>query len=120
SPRCSSSSLPLSSGQKIGHDKLAITAWPCGSVFMKNQILLTLTLLVLAAGSAAAQKTFYNKQFKVGFKYPATMKFTTEPSGATDEGFKDLAEVSIRKPGRGVFDATATVAAGTMTQQTCK
>ena len=46
-------------------------------------------LVVLTAGWAAAQKSFYDKEFKVGFKYPATMKpISTEASWAADNGFE--------------------------------
>ena len=83
------------------------------------KIMLTaLVFVVLTAGSAAAQKSFYNKEFKVGFKYPATMK-SREAESVADDGFKNLGEVSLLKTRRGVYNAAATLSAGTMTQQAC-
>ncbi len=79
-----------------------------------------LIFVLLTACSAAAQMSFYDKEFKVGFKYPATMKaISTEASWAANDGFKGLGAVSLRKLHRGVLNASAILSAGAMTQQAC-
>ena len=88
---------------------------------MKKRICLVLTLVFLAAGTVTAQKRFYNKEFKFGFKYPAGSKLSRNPDSAlADPPLKGLAEVSLANPGRGVFDATATVSAANMTRDACR
>jgi hypothetical protein len=77
-----------------------------------------LVLVLAAVGAASAQKSFYNQEFKVGFKYPATMKPRVAQSVA-DDGFKNLGEVSLLKTRRRVYNAAATLSAGSMTEQAC-
>src|SRR4051812_8831544 len=82
---------------------------------MQKRLFVALTLVLLLTGAAAAQKSFYNKEFKFGFKYPTGSKLKTEPDYmVTFEPMKGLAEVSFRKT-----SATATVAAAEMTQDAC-
>lgn len=80
-----------------------------------------LTLIFLTAGAVAAQKTFYNKEFKFGFTYAAGLKLSTNPDDLQDAPpLKGLAQLSITNPGRGLFDATANIAAGPMTLAECR
>ncbi len=84
-----------------------------------KKICLALTFVVMAAGMVAAQKTFYNKEYKVGFKYPATLKIAKSQADP-EEGFKNLTEAIVIHPGRHIFGATATLAAGKVTREACK
>ncbi len=84
-----------------------------------KKMCLALTFLILAAGVAAAQKTFFNKEYKVGFKYPATVKLT-KSENEPEENFKNLTGVSVIHPGRNIGGATATLAANKITRAACK
>jgi hypothetical protein len=90
---------------------------------MLKRILLVMLMIVASAAIATAQKAqknFYNQEFKAGFKYPATWKLSTKnfrPLERADEGFKNLAEVSM--PTSGNVGAFATLAAGKVTADKC-
>ena len=83
-----------------------------------KRIYLILTLILLATGVVPAQKTFYSKEYKVGFKYPATLKLSKNPNEA-EAPFTNPTDVSIRRPGRDA-SGTATVAAAKTTRDECK
>src|SRR5437660_12097639 len=82
-----------------------------------KQIILTFTLLSLAAGAAAAQKKFYSKEFKVGFTTPAGSKLASDATAP--EKMKSITYVELLRTGKNVGGA-ATIAAGTMTRAECK
>lgn len=88
-----------------------------------TRILFIILLIIGSAAIATAQTTalkrYYNKENKVGFRYPATWKLSTKDMRATDEGFTGLAEVSIPKTGKNV-SAFATVSASKRTADKCK
>lgn len=87
---------------------------------MKKQICLALTIVLLAAASASAQKRFYNKEFKFGFKYPAGSKLVKDPDTiAASPNFTGLAYITLAQAGRGLFGATAAVAAANITEDAC-
>ena len=78
-----------------------------------KKICLTLTLILLAVGAVAAQKKFYNEEFKIGFTTPANSKLA---SGATaPEKMKSITYVELLRTGKNV-GGSATIAAATMTQ----
>ena len=83
-------------------------------------VLLTIASAAIATAQRAAQKNFYNEEFKAGFKYPATWKLSTKdfrPLERNDEGFRNLAEVHM--PTRGNVSTFATLAAGRVTADKC-
>lgn len=84
-----------------------------------KRVCLALTFVILVAGVAAAQKTFYDKEFKVGFKYPASVKLT-KSENEPEENFTNLTGVSVIQPGRNIYGATATLAANKITRSACK
>lgn len=88
---------------------------------MKKQIFLGLTIVFFMAGTAAAQKSFHNKKFKFGFRAPAGSKLKTDADSLYAEPpLKGLIQVSLVKPGRGLYDATATVSAANTTKDECR
>lgn len=88
---------------------------------MKRQIFLVSALILLMAASAWTQKSFYNKEFNVGFKTPAGSKLVRDPDTiAASTGFKGLAYITLARPGRGLFGAEAAVAAANITQSACR
>jgi len=88
---------------------------------MKKRISLVLTFVFLTAGGVTAQRSFYNKEFKFGFKYPAGSKLSRNPHSMFANGtLKGLAQVSLTNPGRGLGGAAATVSAANMTQDACR
>jgi hypothetical protein len=76
-----------------------------------------LMFIVLAAGSAAAQKKFYSKEFKVGFTTPANSKLASDE--IAPEKMKTVTHVELLGTGKKV-GGSATIAAGAMTQADCK
>ena len=84
-----------------------------------KRICLVLTFVILTSEAVVAQKTFYNKEYKVGFKYPATVKLT-KGENEPEENFKNLTGVSVIHPGRNIEGATATLAASKITLEACK
>jgi len=84
---------------------------------------LSLALIFLFLGSLAvsAQKTFYSKEYKVGFKYPTTAKITTKPDNLVviSDALKGIAMVSFPHAVAGVYNADATITAGTITKDAC-
>ena len=88
---------------------------------MKNRVCLALTLILLTAGAAAAQKGFYNKEFKFGFKYPVGSKLRKDLDSIDQtEGLKGLAYVTLPVPGRGMYEVAAYVSAGNITRTACQ
>src|SRR4051794_12533098 len=84
---------------------------------MKMRIPLALILIAVMAGAAAAQKRFYNKEFKFGFKYPAGSKLVKDQDTiAAAPNFKGMAYITLTKPGKRLFDASAAVPAGDITR----
>jgi hypothetical protein len=81
-----------------------------------------LIALLLAAGTVAAQKNFYNEEFKIGFKYPATWQLKTNDLDdcrtcvEPDSKFKGLAQVSTHAN----RSETATLSAARITADACK
>jgi len=88
---------------------------------MKKQICLALTLLVITTGTAAAQKKFYNKEFKFGFTYPAGSKIIKD-LGSIDvtQDLKPLSYLTLPKAGRGMYEVAAYVSAGNITSDACR
>src|SRR5207253_901983 len=86
-----------------------------------KKICLALTFVFLVAGVASAQSSFYNKEFKVGFRYPASMRLSTKADDLVvlDQSLKGLAMATLRNPGPGIYDADATISAGAMTRDAC-
>ena len=83
-------------------------------------MLTALMFVVLAAGSAAAQKRFYNKEFKVGFTRPANSKLERLGSDAmAPDKMKAVAYVELLGTGKKI-GGSATVVAGAMTRADCK
>jgi hypothetical protein len=89
---------------------------------MKKRLCLVLALIVLTAGTAAAQKPFYNKEFKFGFKYPARSVLEKQDPDAiaASPNFKSLARITLTHPGKGLFDGTAAVSAANITSDACR
>ena len=88
---------------------------------MNKRLCLALVVIMVTAGTAAAQKRFYNREFRFGFKYPARSKFIRDSDTiAAAPNFKGLAYITLNKPGRGLFDATAAVAAANITREACR
>ena len=80
-------------------------------------ILTAMMFVVLAAGSAAAQKKFYSKEFKVGFTRPANSKLASDEMAP--EKMKTVTHVELLGTGKKV-GGSATIAAGTMSKGDCK
>jgi hypothetical protein len=76
-----------------------------------------LVLVLAAVGAASAQKNFYDKDNKVGFKYPSTWKVATPDkaaAGGAPGDMKEVAEVSMPDklyPGTNFEGGKATVSA---------
>jgi hypothetical protein len=88
---------------------------------MKKRLCLALVVIIVAAGTAAAQKRFYNGEFRFGFKYPARSKLVRDSDTiAAAPNFKGLAYITLNRPGRGLYDATAAVSAGNITREACR
>ena len=88
---------------------------------MKKRICLALTFVFIMAGAAAAQKSFYNKEFKFGLKYPAGSKLIKDlDTIAATPDLKPLAYMSLKKPGRGLYEVAAYVSAANMTRAACR
>ena len=88
---------------------------------------LVLAFTILASGLALSQsakrRAYYNKEFKVGFKYPANWQLDDAKKPMDDEpGFTLLADVSPPERSlRGqLHQASATIAAGTVSEAACK
>jgi hypothetical protein len=82
---------------------------------MKGRVFIALMLVLLLAGAAAAQKSFYNKEFKFGFKAPAGTTLTTDAEYIyAIEPMKGLAKVSQRRGG-----TEAMINAAEMTKDGC-
>ncbi|MBV9217068.1 MAG: hypothetical protein JO053_12915 [Acidobacteria bacterium] len=87
---------------------------------MRKQILLALAFVLLLAGAAAAQKSFYNKEFKFGFKSPVGTKLKTDADSLfASDPLKAIVNVELTNPGRGLFDAEATISAAQITKDAC-
>jgi hypothetical protein len=88
---------------------------------MRMRLPLTLILIAVMAGASAAQKRFYNREFRFGFKYPAASKLTKNSDMiAAASNFKGLAYITLNKPGRRLYDATAAVSAANITGDACR
>src|ERR1700733_15005909 len=74
--------------------------------------------IVLFALSAMAQSSFYNKEFKVGFKVPASGRMRKDSFAGPDEKMKLIGSMSF-KDARGIPASYADVFAGTMTKDEC-
>jgi hypothetical protein len=87
---------------------------------MKNRFCHVVVFILLMAPAASAQKSFYNKEFKFGFKTPAGSKTSTKPDDLYAEPpLKPLLKVSLVTTGRSTYGADASVAAGIMTAEAC-
>src|SRR2546426_11906152 len=87
---------------------------------MIKRIWMILAFTILAAGLAMSQSgkwhAYYNKEFKVGFRYPAHWKFAGANRPMDDEAsFTSLAEVSPPKT-----DGTITIGVGKISEAACK
>ena len=95
---------------------------------MIKRICLILVFTILASGMAAPQsrgglRGYYNKEFKVGFRYPANWEFDDARKPVDDEpGFTLLAKVSPPESSfRGqLHQASATIAVGTIGESACR
>ena len=82
---------------------------------------LTLAFVLLTAGAVSAEKRFYNKEFKLGFKYPAASKLIKDPDTiAASPNFTGLAHITLAHPGKGLFDGTAAISAANITRSACR
>ncbi len=83
---------------------------------------LALSFVFLLVSIAAAQKPFYSKDYKVGFKSPPGSTISTKSDDliVMSDSLKGVAKVSLTRPGTGLSDGAATIAAGTMTREACK
>ena len=87
---------------------------------MKKQIFLAITLLLITAGIAAAQKKFYNKEFKFGFTYPPGAK-VNKALDTIDQttDLTPLAYLDMPNTGRGLYELAAYISAGNITRAAC-
>ena len=74
--------------------------------------------IVLFALSATAQRSFYDKEFKVGFTIPASARTSRDPFSGPDQKMKSIGSFSF-KDARGIPASFADVFAGTMTKDEC-
>src|SRR6267143_2689111 len=88
---------------------------------------LVLAFTILALGLAVSQsgkwRAYYDKEFKVGFRYPAQWEFDDAKKPIDDEpGFTLLATVSPPETSfRGqLHQASATIAVGTIGEPACR
>jgi len=87
---------------------------------------LVLAFTILASGLALSQsakrRAYYNKDLKVGFKYPASWQLDDAKKPMDQPEFTLLAEVSPPERAlRGqLHQASATIAAGTVSAAACK
>ena len=90
---------------------------------------LVLAFTIVASGIAVPQspggsRAYYNKGFKVGFRYPAQWKFEGEKSPKADEsGWTSLAQVSPREGsyrGTRLHEANAAIAVGPVSEAALK
>ena len=86
-----------------------------------KKLILALTVVCFAVGVAAAQKSFYSKDYKVGFKYPSTAKISTKADDilVLSDSLKGIANLSFPHAVAGVNSAEATIAAGAITKEAC-
>lgn len=93
---------------------------------MRNRIHLIFALTVIAATTAMSQavkpRDYYNKEFKVGLKYPATWQLDNAKTPIDDEpGFTSIVVVSPPDSAfRGrLHQASATIAFATVSEAVC-
>ena len=88
---------------------------------MKKRICLALALITVAGTAAVAQKRFYDREFRFGFQYPRGSKLSRDSDTiAAAPNFKGLAFITLSRPGRGIYDATAAVSAANITREACR
>ena len=90
---------------------------------------LVLALIIIAAGIAGSQsrggpRGYYNKEFKVGFRYPSHWE-VDDGKGTLDEepGFTALAQAGPPENsyrGSQLHSASATIAVGSVSEKACK
>ena len=83
-----------------------------------KRVILALMFAVVAVGGAAGQKNYYNKEYKVGFRYPATVKLS-KADNEPEENFKNLTGISVLRPGKNIYGATASLAASKISHEAC-
>jgi len=96
---------------------------------MSKRMPLVLALIILAAGMAGSQsrggpRGYYNKEFKVGFRYPPHWEFDGAKRPIDEEpGFTALAQVSAPENsyrGSHLHRANATIAVGSVSEEACR
>jgi hypothetical protein len=81
---------------------------------------LAIIFIIFATLTGSAQKRFYNREFGFGFRYPVRSKLLRDSDTiAAAPNFKGLAFITLDRPGRGIYDATAAISAANITRDAC-